>query len=590
MPYVKSFDRYQMQISSLDMMVDQDSIARIIDVFVESLDLKKLGFKNTSPASEGRPPYSPQALLKLYLYGHCNNIRSSRKLEKACHVNIEVRWLMGSLEPDFRTIANFRKDHLPILKDVFYEYRKRFDDLMTGFVSVDGTKIIACNGRDRNFTASKLDDRIKWLKDHIEDYLRQMDQLDSEEELSGTLTTEALDAKLKEARDRLRKYQEYREYMEQNNLSQISLTDIDSRLMKNRNGFTVSHNVQSVVDSETHMIRDFNVTSSPADYGQLAEALQKSKEEQPDKILEATADKGYLSPEDIAHCLEGGIIPHVILPDGEDTCELDISYKACDDLHPESTDPEELAKCMHAGVIPEAYRKVIPKISVSEKEVVVREPSAGTSPSPFKDEEEMRCKAAEGYFVRDPDRNIVICPAGEILRQNTVTKKDRIRYINKLACRKCPYRSKCYQGKKGFKEVEFHKDEFVKPNGRWQKADGQKPEFQRRQVQKEKRTIVSIVFRPDKQKADRRKCLSEHPFGTIKRTLDSGYFLLCGNAKVTGEFALFSTAYNIKRSINLLGFDKVMRRMALITSTVCSIFNVLNRMWRNRQTVLSYSM
>ena len=302
MPYVKSVDRKQLFMTSLDMLVDQDSTARIIDAFVDSLNLKEMGFTNTSPSTEGRPAYSPEAMLKLYIYGHQNNIRSSRKLQRACHINIELKWLVKGAEPDFRTISDFRKNNHPLLKKVFLEFNKRFSDLMTGYVSVDGSKFFASNSKDKNFTSSKLDDRIRWLSGHIDEYMRQMDQLDKSEdgEPAGTLTAEELQAKLTEAAERLKKYQEYQEYMQKNNLSQLSLTDPDARLMKNRNGFTVSHNVQTAVDSETHMIADFDITSNPTDYGQLGSTLHGMKERTPDKILVSVADKGYQSEEDMA--------------------------------------------------------------------------------------------------------------------------------------------------------------------------------------------------------------------------------------------------------------------------------------------------
>ncbi len=567
MPYIESVNRDQLFMASLESMVDQDSTVRIIDAFVESLDLKEMGFTNTSPSTEGRPAYTPKALLKLYIYGNQNDIRSSRKLQKACHVNVEVKWLVKGVEPDFRTISDYRKKNLHLLKKVFLEYNTRFDDVMTGYKSVDGSKFIASNSKDNNFTSSKLDDRIRWLSGHIDEYFRQMDQLDKSEDngLTGTFTAEELQAKLQEAEQRLKKYQEYQDYMQRNNLSQLSLTDPDAKLMKNRNGFTVSYNTQTAVDSETHMIEDFDVTSNPTDYGQLESTLHGIKERAPDKVLESVADKGYQSEEDMARCLDNGIIPHVIPQDGKDTFEINIPYEEAADLHPESTESGELSKCLHAGIIPDAYKECITHIEVKEKSVIVQQDPAVIPRSPFLDEEEMIAKASEGYFVRDPERNIVYCPAGEALRQNTVTKKDRIRYINKYACRHCPYRDLCYNNKKGFKEVEFRKDEFVKPNGIWIKNNGGKPKFRRRSIKREKRMMVVLTLRPDRQKMATRMCLSEHPFGTIKRSMGCSYFLLRGKAKVTGEFALFALSYNIKRAVDLFGFDEVMRRMMLNT-------------------------
>lgn len=562
MPYVDTINRHQVQIMSMDVMVDPRSIVRIIDAFVDTLNLEEMGMTKTKAAEEGRPLYPAAALLKLYLYGYRHQIRSSRKLDQACKVNLEVIWLMEGMKPDFRTIADFRKDNTEVMKKVFLEFNKRFMDLLTGYQSVDGTKILANNAKDKNFTSSKLDDRINWLKKHIEEYMRQLAQSDSEEELQGEFTAEELNEKIREAEERLKKYQEYRAFMEENNLSQISLTDANARLMKVRNGFAVAHNVEAAVDSETHMITDFDVTSNGTDYGQLESTLHGIKEENPDKIIETVADKGYQSEEDMAKCLMNGIIPHVILPDGQDTYEITVPYEEAENLSPESTKTEDIKNCLHAGVIPEAYKDYIASIEVTETRVAVKDENEPVAKSPFQNEEEMKEKAKEGYFVRDPERNLVYCPMGEILRQNFVTKKDRIRYINKMACRNCPVRDKCCKGHKGFKEVEFNKDEFIKPNGNWLKSKGIKPKWNCSKVKKKLQKIVKIILRPDKKKMANRMCLSEHPFGTIKRTLGLNYFLLRGNKKAIAEFSLFALSYNIQRIINHLGFDKVMARMA----------------------------
>ena len=203
MPYViKPINRNQVTMSTLNSMVEWDSIARVIDCFVDHLDLKELGFEKTEPSFEGRPCYDPQSLLKLYLYGYRKNIRSSRKLAEACVTNIEVMWMLGGLRPDFRTVSDFRKDNVDNLKGVFKEFLKRVTvDVETGYVSIDGSKFKAWNGKDSNFTITKLDDRIKWLEDHTQEYLRLTEEADREEEAaSGTLTKEELEAKLAEAR------------------------------------------------------------------------------------------------------------------------------------------------------------------------------------------------------------------------------------------------------------------------------------------------------------------------------------------------------------------------------------------------------
>ena len=163
MPYVSTFDRTQMMMCSWDSLVDPESIARIIDAFVNSLDLAKYGVKEV--ATEGRPSYNPKGMYKLYIYGSRKEIRSSRKLAESCKVNLEVKWLMGGAEPDFRTISDFRKDNIESMKGIFHEFNRRLSMTVEwGFTSIDGSKFLANNSKDSNFTKNKLDDRIKWLK------------------------------------------------------------------------------------------------------------------------------------------------------------------------------------------------------------------------------------------------------------------------------------------------------------------------------------------------------------------------------------------------------------------------------------------
>lgn len=170
MPYVSGFDRDQLMCCSWDAFVDEESIARIIDAFVEHLDIKKYGVK--AVAVEGRPSYDPKSLYKLYIYGSRKGIRSSRKLAESCKVNLEVKWMIGGVEPDFRIIADFRKNNIDSLKKIFHEFNRRISGAVEwGFSSVDGTKIQANNSKDNNFTKNKLDDRIKWLNGHTDEYL-----------------------------------------------------------------------------------------------------------------------------------------------------------------------------------------------------------------------------------------------------------------------------------------------------------------------------------------------------------------------------------------------------------------------------------
>ena len=564
MPYVKTFDRDQFMMCSWDSLVDPESIARLIDAFVKSLDLSKYEIKEAS--SEGRPAYDPKGLLKLYIYGSRKGIRSSRKLAESCKTNLEVKWLIGGVEPDFRTISDFRKNNIDCIKSIFHEFNRRISGAVEwGFASIDGSKFTANNSKDNNFTKSKLDDRIKWLNGHTDEYLRLLREADEEEDLddqSDSLSKEELENKLKEAEERLARYKQYQQMMEESGASQLSLTDADAKLMKNKNGFAVAFNPQTVVDSNTHLIRDFNMTNQVTDHGMIESTMAHIKEESPDSIVEAVADKGYENTDDMLACLENGIIPNVITDDGKDGYEIETEYEE-NDTDASSTKPEDLKKCLHAGVIPDAYKGVIEGMEVKEVRRKVKEDNDQAPKSINGTSEEMLAKAKEGYFVRDPEANLVYCPTGEILRQKCVKKNGNIRYANKNACRHCPNRNKCYKGKNEWKEIDFTKDQLVKPCRDWLKAENKEaePEKKKTRGRFHKVKIVRFFLRPDRTKMNQRLCLSEHPFGTIKRSMGAGYFLLRGLRKVTGEFALSCLGYNFERAKNMLGFDKMMELM-----------------------------
>lgn len=502
MPYVSGFDRNQLMCCSWDTFVDKESIARIIDAFVEHLDIKKYGVKAVS--AEGRPAYDPKSLYKLYIYGSRKGIRSSRKLAESCRVNLEVKWMTGGIEPDFRTISDFRKDNIDSLKEIFHEFNRRISEAVEwGFSSVDGTKIQANNSKDNNFTKNKLDDRIRWLNGHTDEYLRILNEMDAQEETGGNpgeLTREGIEAKLKEARERLARYEGYQKIMEETGASQLSITDADARLMKSKNGFVVAYNAQTAVDSGINLIRDFRVTNQVTDHGLMESTMEGIKE----------------------------------------------------------AEPEKLTKALHVGQIREAYEPVIQEIKVETVRRKEPDEKAEKSSSIYGSQEEMLGKAKEGYFVRDPERNLVYCPAGEILRQKCIKKNGNIRYANKNACKHCPNRSRCYKGKGEWKEIDFTKDQLEKPCKEWLKAEGKESEETetKEKWHYEKKKVVKFFLKPNRKKTDQRMCLSEHPFGTIKRTMGASSFLLKGMRKVAGEFALFCLGYNLERAKNLLGFQK----------------------------------
>ena len=564
MPYVTGFDRNQLMCCSWDTLVDEESIARIIDAFVDHLDMQKYGVR--AAAAEGRPSYDPRSLYKIYIYGSRKGIRSSRKLAESCKVNLEVKWMTRGVEPDFRTIADFRKDNIESLKEIFHEFNRKISGAVEwGFSSVDGSKIQACNSKDCNFTKNKLDDRVKWLNGHTDEYLRilnEMDSRDEDEESPGGYTRETLEAKLKEAQERLERYEKYQKQLEETGASQLSVTDGDSRLMKTKNGFTVAYNPQTAVDSETHLIRDFQMTNHVTDHGLLESTMSDVKAENPEEIIELVADRGYENTQDMGRCLENGIIPHVMTDDGKAGYEIELPFEEAE-VDFESTKPDELKKALRSGKVPKAYADIIQDMRVENVRYKVTDEKAVTD-NVYGTPDEMMEKAKSGYFVRDPERNLVYCPAGEILRQKCIKKNGNIRYANKNACRHCRNRNKCYKGKGEWKEIDFTKDQLQKPCREWRKAEGKKAAAIKMPVEKwhfEQKKVVRFLLKPDREKMNQRMCLSEHPFGTIKRSMGGTYFLLKGLKKVAGEFALLCLGYNLERAKNLLGFNKMMELM-----------------------------
>ena len=586
MPYIKApIDVNQVMMTTFDNLVAPDSTARIIKHFIDNVDLEELGFKNTNPAIEGRPSYPPANMMKMYLYGYRNNIRSSRKLAKACEINIEVKWLMEGLTPDFRVIADFRKDNIKCMKKLYHEFTKRVTvDVKTGDVSIDGSKFKAWNSKDRNFTIHKLEERIEWIQDRTDEYLRMIEIVDSNEDvIEGEFSREELDQKIDTLKERYETYIGYREYMRENNLTQLSLTDADCKLMKMKTGMDTAYNVQTAVDTETHLMLDYNMTNANTDHGQLAPTMEYLKEQTPDEVINAVADKGYHQDRDYINCLENGIIPNVIPDDGKDTYSLEIDYREseCD---PTSTDSAELKKCLYAGIIPEAYKNSIEDMEVVEvrHKVVDDDAEEDADPqNPFRSEGQMKARAKEGYFVRNPEADCVYCPSGATLYHKSESdKRGTIRYCNKKMCKQCPYKDRCVTSEKyPWKEIDFTKDGLEKKAKWWTDEEPTPPDDnpdpgkgkkkkgkKKSSYHMEKKKVVRFKLRPNREKMDKRKCTSEHPFGTIKRWQGSLYFLLKRMDKVDGEFALFGTGYNLSRAENMFTFDELMERVGRKTA------------------------
>lgn len=416
------------------------------------------------------------------------------------------------------------------------------------YISIDGSKFKAVNAKDNNFTLSKLDDRIKRLDEHISIYMEELDAYDHTE--SRKLSKDELQRKLDVCKERKERYKSYRDMLEKSGESQVSLTDPDARLMKANEGFCVGYNVQTAVDAESHMIAGFQVTNSPTDHGQITSVASEVKADYGVGVLETTADKGYESPEDHADALANGIVPNVIQRDGGRTelVQFDYNEAAVTNEQKSSTKPEDLKACLQAGVIPDAYKEILTDAKVTE----IKERITDVSDSAVlkMTSEEMCAKALEGYFVRDAGRNLVYCPQGEILRQKSVRRNGMIRYCNRLACKKC----KCKCTLQKFKEADFGKDTLIKATAARRKQLMEEVKDKPKQPRmKTVRKVVRYVLHLDQNKMDNRKCLSEHPFGTMKRALGQYYFLLKGKLKVTAEMGLFCLSYNLRRAISLKG-------------------------------------
>jgi transposase len=558
MAYKKGEDRRQRTLfpDCIDDYVGQDAPVRLIDAFIEHLDMEKLGFQRFVPADTGAPGYDPRDLMKLYVYGYYYEVRSSRKLARQCMINIEVMWLLSKLTPDFRTIADFRKDNKEAIEKTFKEFN-RFcysEDLFSkAFVSIDGSKFKAVNAKDRNFTLNKLDDRIARLDQNIDRYMEELDAYDAEE--GRKLSREELEHKLEVCKERKELYEGYRRQLEQSGEKQISLTDPDAKLMKANEGFCVGYNTQVAVDAESHMIAGFQMTNNPTDHGQITNVAGDVKKEYGVDILETTADKGYECPEDHANALASGIVPNVIQRDGSNTENVCYDYHEADitDEQKASVKPEDLKACLEAGFIPDLYNGILTDAKICE--VKSYEADIADSEVLAMSDEEMRAKAAEGFFIRDAERNLVYCPEGQLLRQKSIKRNGMIRYCNKLACQRC--KNKCTTS--DHKEVDFSKDKLIitakgyKPQDS-SDDDQDNPRFSKYRKRKSViKKVVKYVLHLDENKMKQRMCLSEHPFGTLKRSLGQYYFLLKGFAKVTAEMAMFCLSYNMRRAINMKG-------------------------------------
>ena len=322
--YVEGLSRNQTFLlpKTIEEYVATDNPVRFIDAYVNTLNMEKLGFTHSTPQELGRPSYNPKDLCKLYLYGGLNHIRSSRKLERECKTNLEAMWLLKGLTPDFKTIADFRKDNPSAIVTLFKEFVAFLKDLSlygAKQVTVDGTKLRAVNSNDKAFTQRALAKRIKVMEKSVKHYLEELDAADeqeaSDEQQAGSELGEEAKAfevdKLAALLEKKEKSQEILDKMQKSGQTEVALTDPDCRQMMNHGRVESCYNMQAAVDSKNHLIVNYLVTNEASDLNQLSGVAISAKETLGVEQIDCISDKGYFDFMQIKQCVDSGVTPYV---------------------------------------------------------------------------------------------------------------------------------------------------------------------------------------------------------------------------------------------------------------------------------------
>jgi transposase len=452
----------------LEDYVAAENPVRFLDAFVASLDLHGLSFAKARCANTGRPPYDPAVLLKLYLYGYLHRVRSSRMLEAECQRNVEVIWLLGKQAPDFKTIADFRKDNLKPLQGVARSFTLlcRKLELFGGeLLAIDGSKFAAVNARDQNFNAGKLQELITRADARLAEYFQQLDTADTDEREAVPLTKTELVAKIAALQEKQDWHRELLGQLDEEQ-KQISVTDPDTRKLPTAQGNVIGYNAQLAVDAKHKLIVAADVTNEGTDYQQLASMALAAKSNLELTRTEVVADAGYYNASEVSRCAEHGITPFIPKSDTSANTKLGLYGKS--------------------------------------------------------------------QFKYDAVKDVYQCPAGGELtyRFSTYELGRELQYYRAKGCKACALKSRCTRNKQNrtiTREANEHLMEAM---------------------------ALRMQQQPDKFKL--RKTLAEHPFGTIKRGFGYTHFLLKGLAKVQCEWSLTTLAYNLKRVLNLVSFQKLM--------------------------------
>jgi len=471
--FVEGRDRRQTALfpECLDDYVDADNPVRVIDAFVDGLDLFAIGFSGVQPASTGRPAYHPAMMLKLYVYGYLNQLCSSRRLQREAGRNVELMWLTGKLAPDFKTIADFRRDNAEPIKlacQQFIAVCRSLGLLAGSVVAIDGSKFRAINTHERNYTRAKLARRMAEVEANIVHYMAALDVGDRAEADATPPTKERLADKLVALRKRMAELKAVGERLEAASDGQISLTDPDARAMATaaeRRG-VVGYNVQAAVDANHHLIVAHEVTNKGSDRAQLARMAIRAKDETAADELTVLADRGYYDGDQILACEKAGIAALVPKPD--------------------------------------------------------------TSPARAKGQ------WSKDDFVYEPGSDTYRCPMGERLthRFPSVEEGKTIHiYFNTAACQACAARTHCTTGRE--RRIR-----------RWEHEE-----------------VLEVVQKrlnatPDAMHVRGRTV--EHVFATLKHWMGATHFRTKGLKNVSAEMSLSVLAYNLKRTIVLVGVSPIL--------------------------------
>jgi len=460
----------------LDDYIDADNPVRVIDLFVDELDLVELGFDGTVAAATGRPGYHPGLLLKIYLYGYLNRIQSSRRLERETQRNVELMWLTGHLSPDFKTIADFRHDNGKGIRNVckrFVALCRQLNLFSQAVVAIDGSKFKAVNNRDKNFTPHKLEQRMKQIDESIERYLNALDTADRTQPADLEARTTHLQEKLSKLKKQMEYLRDIEQQLKQQPDKQLSQTDPDARSMatSGRGTGMVGYNVQTAVDTQHHLIVAYEVTNVGHDRTQLSKMALQSREALGVDDLEAIADRGYYKGLEILKCVETGITPSV----------------------PRTMTSDNKAKGLY-----------------DKRDFV--------------------------YVAQD---NEYRCPAGKrlVYHHSSIEDGMKMNCYYTSVCQQCILKAQCTTGKE--RRVR-----------RWE-HEGVLDAMQDRLDQN-----------PGKMK--QRRCTVEHVFGTLKFWMGSAHCLMKTIKHVSTEMSLHVLAYNLRRVINILGVEKLMKSIRML--------------------------